>query len=104
MNNISSSTHKEKNAQHGRPRVTTTLNAFCTIAYPPFGCRQKLRRKLQGGRYGIRLSLGAQENKVYDNVMSDSSRYGVFFYRGSDEAEVCMNVSVATVFVVGIGA
>lgn len=25
---------------------------------------------------------------MYDNVMSDSTRYGVFFYRGSDEAEV----------------
>lgn len=43
---------------------------------------------LQGGKYGIRLSLGAQECDVYDNVMSDNFRYGVFFYRGSDEAEV----------------
>lgn len=42
----------------------------------------------QGGKYGIRLSLGAQECEVYGNVMSDSTRYGVFFYRGSDEAEV----------------
>ncbi|CAM9098445.1 unnamed protein product [Scytosiphon promiscuus] len=42
---------------------------------------------MEGGRYGIRLSLGAQNNTVYDNVMSNSTRYGVFFYRGSDEAE-----------------
>ncbi|CAN0414139.1 unnamed protein product, partial [Hapterophycus canaliculatus] len=47
--------------------------------------------KPQGGKYGIRLSLGAQENEVYDNVISDSTRYGVFFYRGSDEAEVRAN-------------
>lgn len=32
--------------------------------------------------------MGAQECDVYDNVMSDNTRYGVFFYRGSDEAEV----------------
>lgn len=44
--------------------------------------------KLQGGKYGIRLSLGAQDCDVYDNVMIDSYRYGVFTYRGSDEAEV----------------
>ncbi|CAM9349963.1 unnamed protein product [Ectocarpus sp. 6 AP-2014] len=42
---------------------------------------------MEGGKYGIRLSLGAQECEVYGNVMSDSTRYGVFFYRGSDEAE-----------------
>nr|QGV16393.1 Mannuronate C5-epimerase [Saccharina japonica] len=42
---------------------------------------------MEGGKYGIRLSLGAQECDVYDNVMSDNFRYGVFFYRGSDEAE-----------------
>lgn len=42
----------------------------------------------QGGRYGVRISMGAQECDVYNNVMSDSTRYGVFFYRGSDEAEV----------------
>ena len=46
----------------------------------------------QGGKYGIRLSLGAQECDVYDNVMSDSTRYGVFFYRGSDEAEVSYTI------------
>lgn len=42
----------------------------------------------KGGKYGIRLSLGASECDVYNNVMFDSTRYGVFFYRGSDEAEV----------------
>lgn len=45
----------------------------------------------KGGKYGVRLSLGASECEVYDNVMSDSTRYGVFFYRGSDEAEVSSN-------------
>lgn len=49
----------------------------------------------QGGKYGIRLSLGAQECDVYDNVMSDSTRYGVFFYRGSDEAEVSYLLNLA---------
>lgn len=42
----------------------------------------------QGGKYGIRFSLGADSCDVYDNDISDSSRYGVFFFRGSDEAEV----------------
>lgn len=42
---------------------------------------------MEGGKYGIRLSLGARDCLVEDNVMSDSFRYGVFFYRGSDEAE-----------------
>lgn len=51
-------------------------------------CRRGSLRFTQGGKYGIRLSLGAQECDVYNNVISDSSRYGVFFYRGSDEAEV----------------
>ena len=32
--------------------------------------------------------MGAQECDVYNNVMSDSTQHGVFFYRGSDEAEV----------------
>lgn len=58
------------------------------MARPPCCCRKHSRHDPQGGKYGIRLSLGAQENEVYNNVMSDSSRYGVFFYRGSDEAEV----------------
>ena len=35
------------------------------------------------------MSLGAQENEVYDNDIIDSTRYGIFFFRGSDEAEVC---------------
>lgn len=43
----------------------------------------------QGGRYGIRFSLGAQNCEVFANEISDSVRYGVFFFRGSDEAEVC---------------
>ncbi|CAM9602836.1 unnamed protein product [Discosporangium mesarthrocarpum] len=40
-----------------------------------------------GGRYGIRLSLGAQENHIHDNVMENNTRYGVFMYKGSDEPE-----------------
>ncbi|CAM9971825.1 unnamed protein product [Sphacelaria rigidula] len=43
---------------------------------------------MEGGKYGVRISMGAQESDVYDNVMSNHTRYGVFFYRGSDEAEV----------------
>eukprot|EP00752_Nemacystus_decipiens_P001269 g1266.t1 len=42
---------------------------------------------MEGGKYGIRLSLGAQDNVVYENTIRDSFRYGVFFFRGSDEAE-----------------
>lgn len=42
----------------------------------------------QGGKYGIRLSLGADQCDVYNNVMSDNTRYGVFFFQGSDDPEV----------------
>lgn len=52
---------------------------FLSVVFPP---------QTQGGKYGARLSLGAQDCIVENNVMSDSFRYGVFFYRGSDEAEV----------------
>eukprot|EP00903_Cladosiphon_okamuranus_P007254 g7037.t1 len=50
------------------------------------GCKV-YKNTMEGGKYGIRLSLGASENEVYENTISDSTRYGVFFYRGSDEAE-----------------
>ncbi|CAM9430926.1 unnamed protein product [Ascophyllum nodosum] len=42
---------------------------------------------MEGGKYGVRLSLGARDCDVYNNVMTNSTRYGVFFFRGSDEAE-----------------
>lgn len=66
--------------RHPTAHVTITTTADFLCAFNFF--------VLQGGKYGIRLSLGAQECDVYDNVMSDNFRYGVFFYRGSDEAEV----------------
>lgn len=55
-----------------------------------FACAVLWSSRCQGGKYGLRFSLGASECEVYENEMIDSFRYGVFFFRGSDEAEVSM--------------
>ncbi|CAM9449094.1 unnamed protein product [Scytosiphon promiscuus] len=39
-------------------------------------------------KYGIRLSLGSGNNKIYNNEFSIMSQYGLYTYMGSDEPDV----------------
>lgn len=42
---------------------------------------------LTGNKYGIRLSMGSADSVVDANEMGASSKYGIYFYRGSDTPE-----------------
>ncbi|CAM9241261.1 unnamed protein product [Choristocarpus tenellus] len=46
---------------------------------------------MEGGRYGVRLSLGAADNVVRNNKMTNNERYGVFFYMGSDDPQASLS-------------
>ncbi|CAM9170055.1 unnamed protein product, partial [Laminaria digitata] len=43
------------------------------------------RNTLENNKYGIRLSVGCGDNVFIRNVISDSSRYNIYTYEGSDE-------------------
>lgn len=36
-------------------------------------------------KYGIRLSLGAGDNKIYNNKFTRSTKYGMYTYKGTDD-------------------
>lgn len=40
-----------------------------------------------GNKYGIRWSVGGSKNKVYDNIILQSTQYGIYMYEGSDSPE-----------------
>jgi len=41
--------------------------------------------RIERAKHGIRLSVGASDNQVTGNTVTESTEYGVFTYRGSDE-------------------
>jgi parallel beta-helix repeat protein len=41
-----------------------------------------------GNAKGIRLSVGSSENLIEDNTFASSSKYGLYFYKGTDAATV----------------
>ena len=38
-------------------------------------------------KYGIRLSLGCGDNKIYDNTFTNLDKYGLYTYRGTDDED-----------------
>jgi poly(beta-D-mannuronate) C5 epimerase len=41
--------------------------------------------QIERTKHGIRLSVGASDNQITGNTVTDSTEYGVFTYRGSDQ-------------------
>ncbi|CAM9491122.1 unnamed protein product, partial [Laminaria digitata] len=39
----------------------------------------------ENNKYGVRMSVGCGDNVFSDNVISDSTRYNVYTYEGSDD-------------------
>lgn len=42
---------------------------------------------LTGNKYGVRLSMGAADNVVDSNEVGTTSKYGLYFYKGTDTPE-----------------
>jgi parallel beta-helix repeat protein len=39
---------------------------------------------VERGKYGIRVSVGAADNQITNNTVTDSGQYGLFLFKGSD--------------------
>eukprot|EP00903_Cladosiphon_okamuranus_P020616 g18926.t1 len=42
----------------------------------------------EGNKYGIRMSVGCTENMVYNNTFSNTTKYALYTYEGSDAPDV----------------